>query len=85
MKHECGYCRAGFKTITEHMVHVVSEHDTGKISPRGSRTILRPSTCWSCRADVWPNEEKKLICSCGFDLGEAWSYKFQPLPDTEAL
>ena len=82
-KHECAYCHDKFVTITDHMIHVMTTHDRGFV-PRDRRVALRPSSFWNCASDVWPDEEKRLICKCGFDVGEAWSHKFKPLPENDA-
>lgn len=67
LKHECAYCHVKFATITEHMTHVIREHDRG-YRDRDERTVLRPSTCWSCASDIWPSADGQYVCSCGFDL-----------------
>lgn len=66
-KHECAYCHKRFVTITEHMIHVIKEHDRGYVD-RGERSVLRPSSCWSCASDIWPDAEGRYVCACGFDL-----------------
>lgn len=32
---------------------------------------------------MWPDKTGALVCACGFDLGEAWSQKFKPLPEND--
>ena len=66
-KHECAYCHKMFVTISEHMIHVIKTHDRGFV-PLDQRSGLRPATCWSCASDIWPNEDKRYVCTCGFDL-----------------
>lgn len=58
----CAHCGAGFETISEHMSHVVKEHDTGFVPRNSGRRLLRASTCWSCAEEIPPTETH---CACG--------------------
>lgn len=71
-KHVCGYCDARFATITDHMSHVVTKHDTGY---RGyENRLLRPVSCWRCgTTDMYPDPvDGQYRCECGFELPTNW-------------
>jgi hypothetical protein len=71
-KYECAYCGARFVKMSEHMGHVISEHDTG-FKPHGSR-LSRPISCWACGTkDVVPSgEDNWFRCDCGWELPKNW-------------
>jgi len=45
-KYECLYCKERFVKMTDHMSHVIEQHDIG-YRERGQRS-LRPISCWGC-------------------------------------
>jgi len=60
-KRICAHCAAEFDSITEHMTHVIKEHDTGFVPRTSTRRLLRPSHCWSCAAEI-PQTETHCVC-----------------------
>lgn len=62
-KHECAYCGQGFSRISDHMVHVVKEHD-----PSESTTLRRAVSCWRCAAEMKADADGQFKCVCGFIL-----------------
>jgi hypothetical protein len=62
-KHECAYCGQGFSRISDHMVHVVKEHD-----PSESATLRRSVSCWRCAIEMKADVDGQFKCVCGFVL-----------------
>ncbi|WJZ48497.1 hypothetical protein [Actinomycetia phage DSL-LC01] len=65
------------------MCHVIEEHDRGYVA-RGERTVLRPSSCWSCAGEIWPDAEGRYVCSCGFDLSARRAAVAEAVREAEA-
>ena len=71
-KYECAYCHERFIKMTDHMNHVIENHDQG-YREREDR-LQRPVSCWSCgTVDVYPSgEDNWFYCSCGWELPRNW-------------
>lgn len=61
-RYTCAHCAAVFATITEHMSHVVTAHDTGMVPATSDRRLRRSSACWRCAAEIPATADR---CSCG--------------------
>jgi len=59
----CAYCQERFDNIADHLGHVVTKHDKGKIS-NPDRQLKRPSHCWRCAKEI-PNNQ--TTCQCGWN------------------
>lgn len=60
---KCAYCGERFDTIAEHLGHVVTNHNRGKIS-NPDQQLKRPSQCWHCAKEI-PID--KITCQCGWN------------------
>jgi hypothetical protein len=75
-KYECLYCKERFIKMTDHMSHVIEQHDIG-YRERGQRS-LRPISCWGCGGAhemPVPNFEagEWWTCDrCGYELPRNW-------------
>jgi len=61
-KYQCAHCQATFRNMTEHMSHVIQQHDVGFVPADSGRRLLRASHCWSC---AQPIAQDKDACVCG--------------------
>lgn len=71
-KYECAYCGQRFVKMSEHMDHVITEHDKG-FREREDR-LRRSVSCWRCGTrDVYMSgEDNWFYCDCGWVLPRNW-------------